>query len=531
MIFTATVKKYEVVVTVLIIAVTCAVFAPAVRFDFINFDDPYFIYGNEHVKNGLTLAGFKWAFLSTLDGNWIPLAWFSHMMDVQFYGMRPGMHHLTNILLHALSSGLLFLFLHKITGSVWQCVTVALLFALHPLHVESVAWISERKDVLSAFFLILCLLAYHKYVKLHNAKSYLLALFLYALGLMSKSMLVTTPILLLLIDYYPLCRFSSKSFKSIFFEKIPFFLLSVIAGSITYISHSSANGIVEQYVLWVRIFRSLVCYLIYLYKAFLPLNLAVIYPYNPYPPTNLQVFIAATLLVLITTGAFILRQKCPFFIVGWFWFFISIMPVIGILQIGDHAWADRYFYIPSIGLFVAIVWSISTLFKEERWKILRLSLVVLSLLGSVVLTTIQLQKWRNSITLFTHTIKVTKNNYIAHYNLGLALYYNKRINESINELKKTINIFPFFTTAYFDMGLIYQTKGDYGLAEEMYKKIIPFSDVRDKAYLSLGKLYLEMKDFQKALDEYAKLRQANSPLAETLLAEINSFGRLQNRSH
>lgn len=511
----------------MIIISTIAVYAPVISFDFINFDDPYFIYENEHVKNGLTIEGLRWAFLSSLDGNWIPLTWFSHMLDVQLFGMRSGLHHMVNVLLHAANSGLIFYFLVTVTGSLYRSATVALLFAMHPLHVESVAWVAERKDVLSTFFFILTLLAYHRYVVQQSLKSYLTTLLLFSLGLMSKSMLVTAPIILMLLDYHPLRSYSGKTIKRLLLEKLPFFALSVTVGIITYSSHTSAKGIVDQYTLWVRVARSLVSYEIYLQKTFLPLNLAIIYPFNPYPPTSFHVAIASSVLVLITAGAIILRQRIPFLLVGWLWFLVSLAPVIGFVQIGDHAWADRYFYIPSIGLFAAIVWGISAVFAGKQWRITKIFVASVSLAIAVVLTSIQLQKWRDSITLFNHAVKVTSNNGIAYYNLGLALYHNGRTDESIEKLRRVIEIWPQSKDAYFDLGSIYRKKGDFRLAEEIYKQLIAYGEFRNEAYLALGRLYLEMRDVQMASAVCANLRQADSPMAETLFGEINLF-RLQN---
>ncbi|MFZ4855036.1 MAG: glycosyltransferase family 39 protein [Desulfuromonadaceae bacterium] len=350
--------------------VTLAVFSPVLWHEFVNFDDSIIIYANPHIKSGVTFDGLYWAFSSVYETNWIPLTWISHMLDVQMFGMHAGGHHLISVLFHAANSVLLFLFLNRATRAPYQSAAVAFLFALHPLHVQSVAWAAERKDVLSAFFWLLTLYAYLGYHEKRSLVRYVIVVMLFCLGLLSKPMLVTLPVVLLLLDWWPLGRYAGATDGSaipartvirLLVEKIPFFLLSAGTALITILAQHNSGGIVTDYTLLERLSRVDVSYVEYLEKTFWPGRLSVFYPFLGTPPSSLLVAGSLLALLLILMTVVLSRKRYPFLVTGWLWYVITLLPVIGLIQVGDHSIADRYTYIPLIGIFVMMVWGISQL--------------------------------------------------------------------------------------------------------------------------------------------------------------------------
>lgn len=518
--------KYEKWFLPSIVMLTLLVFSPVVGFDFVNFDDPYFVYQNPYVQGGMTFEAVRWAFTPGFDGNWIPLTWLSHILDVQLFGMNPGAHHAVNVFFHAASSGLLFHFLHRSTGAVWRSAIVALLFALHPLHVESVAWIAERKDVLSTFFFMLTICAYQRYSTGRSAAGYVTVLMLFTLGLLSKSMLVTVPFVLLLLDYWPLKSLDLEANNGVtptklLVEKVPLVLLSMTSGLVTYFAHAANQGVSGQYSLMVKLARSLVAYLTYISKTFWPAKLAVFYPFISYPPAVLEAVAVAIIFIMITFLAFKMRRSAPYLLTGWLWFVVTLLPVSGLVQIGKHSWADRYSYIPLIGLFVIIVWSATkALATVTCCKQIIYMLIPIFFVALITSTSIQLQHWRNSATLFRHALAVTDNNWLAHYNLGLALYKADKLDEAAQQFAATIKISPSYTDAYINLGLVHRSRKDYANAEEVFRRLLLFGSARNEARLELGVLYLEMGKRALAMEQYTLLQNASSPLAVSLMREI-----------
>ena len=390
---------------------------------------PAYITGNAHVTSGLTWTNVVWAFTSGEAANWHPLTWVSHMIDCDLYGTNPAGHHLTNLLFHIANTLLLFLLLKEITGALWRSFFVAALFAWHPLHVESVAWAAERKDVLSAFFWMLTLIAYVRFValsKVHppspssgamkNPKSkvfYVLALFLFACGLMSKPMVVTLPFVLLLLDFWPLGRIAdfkcAGTLIRLVLEKLPFFALALAGSVVTYLVQKSGGATWSQGALplQARIANVLVAYMRYISKTFWPTDLALIYPYPHHWP--IELVIGSALLLTVWSALFIFRAKQnPYLIVGWLWFLGTLVPVIGLVQTGVQSMADRYTYIPSIGLFILVVWGANDfLDRWPNWKKFLPLAGGVALAGCLAVTSIQLNYWQDSLKLFSHTIEVT----------------------------------------------------------------------------------------------------------------------------
>lgn len=507
---------------------TVIVYSSVLWHDFINYDDPAIVIENPAVRAGLTWDSFLWAFSTGYLGNWIPLTWLSHMLDVQLFGIQPAGHHAINLLLHVASSILLYLFLKQATAAPWKSAAVAMLFALHPLHVESVAWVSERKDVLSTFFAMLCLCAYSRYSLTPSLKRYLLVLLLFTCGLLAKSMLVTMPLLLLLLDYWPLGRLTRTTFLQLLREKIPFALLAAGSGLLTLQAHRAMGGISESYTLTARAGKAALAYLAYIGKMVWPTKLGVIYSFSLYPPSSELIVAAVVTLLAITTAVFWVRRTYPYLAVGWLWYAVSLFPVCGLLQIGWHSIADRYTYIPLIGLFCIIAWGVPEI--AQRLKLpaaLIPSGAVLATLVMVILTFRQVSYWQDSISLLRHTLAVTKNNWIAHAGLGLALSNANEEEEAINQFQAAIKAKPSYTFAYQNLGFVYFRRGDLHKAMEAYIIAGTFEPNNPVAHLYLGFLYLQTGYKDAAIAEHTILLGLNTEYAAELMRAISSRDKVQ----
>jgi tetratricopeptide (TPR) repeat protein len=455
--------------------VTLAVYWPLTSHPFINFDDDDYIVGNTHVTSGLTWTNVAWAFQTGAAANWHPLTWISHMIDCDLYGLNPGGHHLTNLLFHIANTLLLFLLLKQMTGTMWRSAFVAALFAWHPLHVESVAWASERKDTLSAFFWMLTLLAYARYAKKPNVAGYLLALLLFACGLMSKPMVVTLPFVLLLLDFWPLNRLrlpdfgaesnlenvparnpAAKSWTRMAFflvvEKIPFFALAAAASAATFLVQKNA-GAFWQSPFPLRMANAVLAYVRYISKIFWPADLAIVYPYPHHWPA---LFVAGAVLLLVAWSAlFVFRTKQnPYLIVGWLWFLGTLVPTIGLVQVGAQSMADRYTYIPSIGLFILIVWGANDLLdlRPELKKFLPLAGGA-ALAGCLAVTSLQLNYWQSGIQLFGRAIAVTTDNYVACNTLGKAFERAGQKDKALFLYSEAVRLEPRYPQGQFNLAM------------------------------------------------------------------------------
>ena len=456
-------RRLAFLITLFLITATIWAYQDLPRHDFVNFDDIDYVTENPQVRSGLTVNGFFWAFTATHAGNWHPLTWLSHMLDCQLFGMKPGMHHVVNLLFHLANSVLLFLLLRRMTGALWRGAFVAGLFALHPLHVESVAWVSERKDVLSTFFLILTLHAYVHYAKKPEWRRYASVTLWLILGLLSKPMLVTLPFLLLLMDYWPLARFhmepgdrwlSRVNLRPVG-EKIPWFVLVVALSGLTYSAQNKGGLVLGLHVLplGLRISNALLSYVGYIAKTIWPLGLAV---YYPHPDTIPFWKAAAAALGLAAVTVLLVRAagKRPHLAVGWLWYLGTLVPVIGLVHVGGQAMADRYTYVPSLGLFILLAWSLPdpTGFGKGRAATLPV-LAVLALSFCATLTRAQSEYWRDSLSLWAHTLKVTDRNYTAHNMLGGGLAREGRPKEAAVQFQEALRINPDYDKAHYYMGL------------------------------------------------------------------------------
>jgi tetratricopeptide (TPR) repeat protein len=457
--------RVEVLICLFLAMATAVVYWQVGGHQFINLDDDVYVYENPVVQAGLTARGFAWAFTTFTAANWHPLTWLSHMLDVQLFGLNPGSHLRTNLVLHILNTLLLFLALRRMTGAVWRSALVAALFALHPLHVESVAWVSERKDVLSTFFWMLTLLAYAHYTeRTESWGRYVLVIAGLALGLMSKPMLVTLPFVLLLLDCWPLNRLRwqrADGFKGLLTkalplirEKIPLFALVAASSIVTYLAqqHGGAVKSLTRFSLPVRLVNVIVSYASYIGKMLWPGKLAVYYPYEQSHPAS-QVIGAALLLLSLSALAVYAARRRGYILTGWLWYLGTLVPVIGLVQVGEQALADRYTYVPLIGLCVMIVWGAADLM--EGWRERRLATGVAAgalVIVLCVLTWKQVERWRDSVTLYQHTLSVTSNNYVINTNLGYALSKAGRRVEGIAYLNEALRIEPYFFEAHNSLG-------------------------------------------------------------------------------
>ncbi len=456
-------ESQKLIVYIVLTLTTLAVFWQVNQCDFVNIDDNIYVTENSHIQSGITMDGAIWAFSTKYADLWNPLIWLSFMFDYQLHGLNAGGYHLTNLILHILSTLLLFWLFNRMTGAIWKSAFVAALFALHPLHVESVVWISERKDVLSAFFCMLTLCLYVYYTEKPVIKRYLVVLFCFVCALMSKPMVVTLPVIMILLDYWPLDRFDLQKGKTNLIlwqlrEKIPFFVLSAVFSIMTIYAHS--NRPIEHFPLSSRLANALVSFVTYLGKTFWPNDMAVYYPFPEQIPLW-QVSGATLLIIIISVFVIMNIRRLPYLFVGWIWYVITILPVIGILQDMDQAMADRYHYLPSIGLVIMLAWGIPLLFPNENTrKYFLFAVAIFFLIIMSVLTWKQCGYWKNSTELSKHTLQTTKNNFVAHKCLADALLTEGKNEEAIYQYNEAIRLYPDFANAYNNRGLAYFIQGN-----------------------------------------------------------------------
>ncbi len=493
------------IIYIVLAAMILAVYWQVSQFDFVNLDDYVYVKENSHIAHGITLEGIRWAFSTTYAEFWHPLTWLSLMLDYQLYGLNAGGYHMTNLILHILSTLLLFWFWTRMTGAVWRSFFVAAFFALHPMHVESVAWIAERKDVLSVFLGILTLCLYAYYTEKPDIKKYLLVLFSFACALMSKPMVVTLPVIMILLDYWPLKRFDGNKDHLILWqlkEKTPFFILSAVFSILTILAQPKTTTKEWPFPLEERIINALVSFVTYLEKTFWPHDLAVFYPFPSQIP-GWQILGASVLTILISIVVILMLKRLPHLFVGWFWYTITIIPVIGIIKVGDFAMADRYHYMPSIGLAVILAWGVPVLFKnaETRNKILfQAGGVLLAILS--VLTWKQCGYWENSISLLNHTLQITKNNYIAHDGLGIALLEEGKTEKATSHFSEAIRVNPKYANGYNNRGIAYIKLGKYECATKNLNKAIRLKPDHAPCYYHRGYIYDNSGQYQHALKDY-----------------------------
>jgi tetratricopeptide (TPR) repeat protein len=503
-------KNWSLLICLILALSILAVFFQVHSFGFINLDDPDYVSENSNIQAGITFNAVSWAFTSGYAGNWHPLTWLSHILDWQLFGSNPAGHHLTNLFFHIANTLLLFLVLKKMTESLWQSAFVAALFALHPLHVESVAWIAERKDVLSTFFWLLTMWAYVSYAKNPKLKWYLISLILFALGLMSKPMLVTLPFVLLLLDYWPLNRFQQRTLYYLMLEKIPFFLLSAVSGVITFLVQRTGRAVVPFALASpkFRILNALISYAEYIEKMFRPSRLAVFYPHPGSGVSVLYAVISAAVLLAVTVLVLRYAKKHRYLFTGWFWYLGTLIPVIGLIQVGGQAYADRYTYITLTGLFIMIAWGLPELLaKLPHRKIVLCILSLIVLFALAVCSYFQTRYWKDTLTLCQHAIEVTEDNYQAHFCMIKPLLERRRIDDAIRNGEQAVRISPTFVPALNALGLSLLEAKRTDDAVSCYRKALQIRPQDAAANFNLAWVLAKAGKFDEAIGLYYKTLQ------------------------
>ena len=517
----------------LIAALTVVVYWPVLHNGFIDFDDDDYVTANMVVRQGLTLKGFIWAFTTFHAGNWHPLTWLSHMLDVELFGLNPVGHHATSMVLHAVNSLLLCALLHRLTGFLGRSMFVAMLFALHPLHVESVAWVAERKDVLSTLFWLLTMGAYVWYTNKPSLKRYLPVAVFFALGLLAKQMLVTLPVLLLLMDYWPLQRLSEQGtnrigIKLLIVEKIPLLFLSAGASLAILRAHASAKALflVDENSMLLHSGNALLSYVKYIRNMFWPVDLTLFYPFEPSAVTVLHVAAAFSLLAVITGLVTVQRERRPYLVFGWFWYLITLLPVIGFIRVGGQALADRYTYIPLIGLFLMVVWGMGEAAGSWRKGFPAMAVAGVAVVAILsTLTVTQIRYWQNSYDLFSHALAVVKRNWLAHNNMGILYAQQNRIGEAIVHFQESVRLNPKGVQGLRNLGNAYQSVGRNTEAIEAYRQAVWISPNDAESHYRLGYAYLLGGNSDFAQQEYRQLLRLNEAYATALLDSIRILGK------
>jgi len=512
----------KLLICLFLVVTTLAVYWPVKDCEFIHYDDDLYVLNNPHIQEGFSIESIKWAFTSTHTGNWYPLTWLSLMLDLELYGLNPAGYHWSNLLLHIANTLLLFFFLSRITGAAYKSAFVAALFALHPLHVESVAWVSERKDVLSTLFWMLTIDAYVKYVERPAIIRYLLVLILFFLGLMAKSMLVTLPFVLLLMDFWPLERFPRRQpdegiiisnqiqtkstghdifIRRLIYEKIPLIILTIPVSVVTIIAQRQAGAMqpIEWLPLDMRAANALTSYVLYIWKMLIPSDLSVFYPHPGICPIW-QVVLCSLFLALISAAVLKFGKRYPYLPVGWFWYLGTLVPVIGLVQTGSQAMADRYSYIPLIGLFIVATWGSADILKKYRYcKAILASLALAVIIVAITFTSQQLRYWQNGIALWRRNITITAPNFTSHYNLGVTLMDKGDYAEATSEFRKSLQLKPDSASAHNNLGISLYRQGEIQQAINEYEAALRLKPNHTEAHMNLAMIFFQKGSFELSI--------------------------------
>lgn len=525
-------KKKRLLATLLLFALVLIVFHSSSRFEFLNYDDPQYVFTNSHVQAGLTWSDLRWAVTSLEFSNWHPLTWITYCTDYELFKLNPAGYHFMNVVYHALGTVVLFVVLQLGTKHVGRSFFASLLFAVHPLNVESVAWIAERKNVLSAIFWFLAIGAYGWYALAPNWKRYFTTVVCFTLGLMAKPMVITLPFVLLLLDIWPLRRlksfsrestedltpnphFTQRTWGALVAEKIPLLLLSVGSGVLTIVAQTTNGGMatLRDYSLSVRVMNAIVAYVLYLYKAFVPWRLAVFYPHPGNSIPYWKFALCAIVLVAVSLAAWRVRLRKPYVLVGWLWYVGTLVPVIGLLQNGDQAMADRYAYIPLVGIFVIVVWEVAALRERYRVGMVATAAVALTVFGVLIATTRHnLQYWHDSVALFSHALEVTQRNDVAETNLGQALSEQGRDAEALPHFIKALQYQPNDSAHHYNYAhcLFFTGKPQQSLEElRMVLRLGAPKPILARTFHNMGAVFVTLGDKKQALSHYQMATRLN----------------------
>ncbi len=547
-------KRLRLWLSIGLTVVTLAVYVQVYRHDFVDLDDGAYVFGNYHVSSGLSWQNSVWAFTAGHSGNWHPITWLSHMLDCQLFDLNPGPQHLVSVFIHVVNVLLLFLFLQNATGVLWRSASVAALFALHPLHVESVAWIAERKDVLSTFFGLCALQMYVSYARKPGMYRYLLSLGLFALGLMAKPMLVTLPFVMLLLDYWPLHRFVPAfhsprqqakearqsrdhrlwdSVLPLFREKVPFFLLAAVSSIVTFGVQNRGGAVqsIDLVPFAIRVANAVRSYAAYLAKTLCPTDLSIFYRLQLTGYSNFLTVMTFLLLAGFTWSVIRVARRYPYLAVGWLWYLGTLVPVIGLVQVGEQARADRYTYVPLIGIFIAITWGLSEIAARRlsTGKALRVVMPALVAACSFV-SWQQVQYWRNTITLASHAVAIDGDNYMARQMLGMGFAKSNKINDAISELSKAHQLRPANVSIMGNLGTLLYQVGEVKQAHDLFTRALKLKPDDPVALRNMGRICFAQGKFAEAADFYRQaLRTApDNYLVQRLLGDaLTKLGRAQ----
>ncbi len=538
-----------------LIALVWFVFGQTIKFPFVNFDDPEYVYEVPEINSGLSLHNVAWAFTHWPATNWFPLKNISLMLDFQFFGSNPGAFHLTNVVLHTATAVLLLLVLWRMTGRIWLTAFVAAIFAIHPLRAESVVWIEERKDVLSGLFFMLTLAAYLHYARKPSIARYVTMSILFAAGLLSKPMLVSTPFILLLLDYWPLDRnqrseirgqrsedggqrFKTETWLKLVVEKLPLFVFSIGVAILTSRGIAPAHSAADQLPFLTRIGNAFVSYLVYIWQIIWPANLGVFYPYPQNGLPLWQPAVAAAILLVVTVLVFALRKSRPYLIVGWLWYLSMLLPVIGLVQVNLQAHADRYTYLPQIGLYLMIAWGVADLSATWRYRTQTVGVASIVAIAALAVTArAQASYWRDSETLWNHTMAVTKDNYFAHASLADLLMRRDRLAEAIAHSEEALRIRPGDADAQNNLGLALLQTGDVQRAAAHLEKALAIDPGHMNAEVNLAWILATAPDestrngaraVQLAEDVALRAGHPNAIVLRTLAVAYAETGRFSD---
>jgi tetratricopeptide (TPR) repeat protein len=551
-------SQKKLIVCLLLFLATLAVFWQVKNHDFINLDDEQYVTQNPNVRAGLTFKGVAWSFTTAYADFWHPLTWLSHMLDWQLFGTWAGGHHLTSLILHAANAVLLFFALMALTGAFWQSAFVAALFSLHPLHVESVVWVAERKDVLSTFFFLLALAAYARYARSPGWKNGLAVLIPFLFSLMAKPTYVTLPLILLLLDYWPLKRMEAQTqgqepnpkqkkkqthregktepdrkaiLLNLIKEKIPLLMASLLFGIMAiFVQSRSESSAFTDWPFWVRTANALISNVTYLWMTFWPAGLAPFYPHPGMAVSLLKALLAGAMMIAVSVIAIRYARRFPYLTVGWFWYLITLAPVCGLIQVGKHSMADRYTYIPLVGIFILLTWGAVDLAKKLGLQKNTLAAAAGTVLAALVAVTwVQVSYWQNSVILFEHALAVTSGNYLAHTNLGVALNRNGKGEEAASHYLEAIRINPNFSSTQFNLANYYAARGNKEEAYRHYQEAIRIRPDYANAHSNLGVLLASQRSFEEAAAQYEKalrIEPANAGFHYNYGVALANLGRL-----
>ena len=499
-------------------------FGQTLHHEFVNLDDGAFVYANPTVSQGLTLNGIAEVFLQNHAGNWHPLTSITHMLDCDLYGLNAGGHHSTNVLLHAATAILLFLVLRNLTAAFWPSALVAAVFAIHPLRVESVAWVTERKDVLSGLFFVLTVGTYARYARRpFSAGSYFWVLVLFTLGLLSKAMLVTVPFVLLLLDFWPLRRIPSnfrlstldrRLVRRLVVEKIPFLVLSAASCAVTFWAAKHVTDPIQTLGLRWRVANALAAYVTYIGQMFYPVGLAVFYPHPEEHLSWERIGLSAMVLLVISAGVFVGWRKRPYLVVGWLWYLGMLVPVIGLVQAGKQARADRFTYLPQIGLYLMITWGAVELCRYWRFHRVVLSAAAILIPASfLVLAHAQTRYWRDSVSLWTHTLACTSDNFLAYENFGFTLGEQGKWNEAVPYFERALQLHPDSAEGHYNLGFTLGQQGKWNEAIPHFERALQLKPGYPEAHYNLGYALARQRKWNEAVSHFERALQLNPDYA------------------